>query len=79
MTVLGKTITCRKTLALIKSGLKAGYIIIGDIVVNESKGTPQGSVISPLLCNIFLHEFDTFVDNLIAKNTKGKSRRQNPA
>lgn len=79
MTVLGRYITCEKTLALIKSGLKAGYIKMGDIVVNESQGTPQGSVVSPLLCNIFLHEFDMFVDELIKENTKGKSRRKNPA
>lgn len=79
MAVLGRYITCCKTLALIKSGLKAGYIKMGDIVVNESQGTPQGSVVSPLLCNVFLHELDTFVDNLIADNTKGKTRRKNPA
>jgi len=79
MTVLRKYITCCKTLALIKSGLKAGYIKMGDIVVNESQGTPQGSVVSPLLCNIFLHELDTFVDDLITENIKGKTRRKNPA
>jgi retron-type reverse transcriptase len=79
MTVLGRYITCCKTLALIKSGLKAGYIKMGDIVANESQGTPQGSVVSPLLCNIFLHELDTFVDDFITENTKGKTRRKNPA
>jgi len=79
MTVLRKYITCCKTLALIKSGLKAGYIKMGDIVVNESQGIPQGSVVSPLLCNIFLHELDTFVDDLITENIKGKTRRKNPA
>lgn len=79
MAVLGRYITCCKTLALIKSGLKAGYIKMGNIVANEFQGTPQGSVVSPLLCNVFLHELDTFVDDLIAGNTTGKARRKNPA
>jgi retron-type reverse transcriptase len=79
MTVLERYITCCKTLTLIKSGLKAGYIKMGDIVANESQGTPQGSVVSPLLCNIFLHELDKFVHDLITENTKGKTRRKNPA
>jgi RNA-directed DNA polymerase len=38
---------------LIKKWLKAGILDQG--IVQESTGTPQGSIISPLLCNIALH------------------------
>jgi group II intron reverse transcriptase/maturase len=77
--VVGRTVSCQKTLALIKSGLKAGYIKLGEIVSNETIGTPQGSILSPLLSNIYLHELDKFMQVLIAEYTQGKTRRKNPA
>lgn len=77
--VLARHIHCAKTLALIKSGLKAGYIHLGNITKDELVGTPQGSVLSPLLCNVYLHELDAFMADLTALHTKGTSRRKNPA
>ena len=47
----------RKILKLIRKWLKCG--IVGESERNEV-GTPQGGVISPLLANIYLHEFDKF-------------------
>lgn len=41
-------------LNLIKKFLKAGYIDDG-VLVNPDSGTPQGSILSPMLANIFLH------------------------
>lgn len=49
------------TLFTINQFLKAGFIYFGGLVDSELKsklGTPQGSVLSPLFCNILLHEFD---------------------
>lgn len=50
-------ISDRKILKLIRKWLKCG--IVGELKDNEI-GTPQGGVISPLLANIYLHEFDKF-------------------
>lgn len=47
----------KKILKLISKWLKCG--ILGEKLVNYL-GTPQGGVISPLLANIYLHEFDKF-------------------
>lgn len=73
---LSKKIKCKKTLALIKSGLKVGYVEIGGISEKASRGTPQGSVLSPLLCNVFLHELDVFMDEICREYSKGTRRRQ---
>lgn len=60
MQLLERRIQDQRFLELIRKALKAGYLISGnretDIV-----GTSQGSVISPILANIFLHELDVYV------------------
>jgi len=52
-------ISDRRILKLIRKWLRCG--VMEDGVVKETiVGTPQGGVISPLLANIYLHEFDKF-------------------
>jgi group II intron reverse transcriptase/maturase len=54
MDQIGKRIGDKRILRLINKWLKTGYIEDGKRVRQEI-GTPQGSVISPLLANVFLH------------------------
>ena len=79
MKIICKRLDCPKTLALIRSALKAGYMV-PDVPLAQTGdvGTPQGSVVSPLLCNIYMHELDLFMQNQMHALNKGKRRRQNP-
>ena len=47
-------------LCLIKSWISVG-LLTSEGVILPQKGIPQGAVISPLLANIYLHEFDGLV------------------
>jgi group II intron reverse transcriptase/maturase len=54
-----RRISDKKILKLIRKWLKCGIVDEEEIKENQL-GTPQGGVISPLLANIYLHEFDKF-------------------
>lgn len=56
-----------KVVSLIGKFLKAGYM--EDWVYHKTySGTPQGGIISPLLCNIFLHELDAMMVKELGAN-----------
>ena len=60
--ILSKKINDVRFLKLIRDGLKAGIFFAGSI--EEAKiGTVQGSNVSPLLYNIYFHEFDLFINS----------------
>lgn len=75
-----KVVRCHRTLELVRKALEAGYI---DPDTNKTVfseiGTPQGSVLSPLLSNIVLHELDEFMERVKTKYKLGEKRRPNPA
>lgn len=79
MEILRCKIGCQKTLNLLKTALQVGYAKLEGVVERSLEGTPQGSVLSPLLCNIFLHELDAFMEDLIPSINSGKARRKNRA
>ena len=58
-----KRVGDKRVLRLISKWLKTGYSEDGK-VIRQTVGTPQGSVISPLLANIYLHYvLDEWVEN----------------
>ena len=63
---------------LIHKALKAKIISINSLFV-QKVGTHQGSVVSPILCNIYLHELDKFVmeSSYLAEFRNGKQSTTN--
>src|ERR1700674_2693663 len=60
----------RRLLALLWKFIKAGCVDC-DLFRAASEGVPQGGVISPLLSNIMLHEFDEWMEaNFLSKKVR---------
>jgi group II intron reverse transcriptase/maturase len=77
--ILRRRIKDERFIRLIAKALKAGYLNQFSIPQDCLIGTPQGSIVSPILCNIFMNEFDRFVlDKLKPKFTSGNVRAQPP-
>lgn len=58
-------------LLLINKFLKAGYIDEG-LLTRTEKGTPQGSILSPMLANVFLHYvLDTWFNSVVKNHVGG--------
>jgi hypothetical protein len=76
---INKYIGDPRFLEILNKFIKAGYIDpkTGDLVKPE-RGTPLGGVISPLLCNIVLHELDKYMADTEIQFSKGKTRKINP-
>lgn len=79
MAILKRRITDNRLLRLIQHRIESG--IMEDWQYHSTySGTPQGSVLSPLLANIYLHELDHFIEqDLLPQWNQGKARSPNPA
>lgn len=71
---------------LLYKQLKVGYICFDNLYDSSlinMKGSPQGSLLSPLFCNIILHELDKFIiklcNNINNKRIKINSSEWNAA
>ena len=54
MAAIEERISDRHVLKLLRAMLRAGVMLDGSVRRSIS-GTPQGGVISPVLCNVYLH------------------------
>lgn len=67
------------TIELIRKFLKCGYIDFynhPETLEKSEIGTPQGSLISPILSNLYLHHFDRFVvEQLLPEWNRGSEQK----
>jgi group II intron reverse transcriptase/maturase len=78
MDLLKQKIEDKRFLCLIQAMLDAGYLEDWTYYATYS-GVPQGSIVSPILANVFLHELDGFMNTMKERFEQGKKRRGNPA
>lgn len=77
LSILSRKIQDGRLLELIRRWLKAGYM--EDWRYNQThSGTPQGGILSPLMANIYLNEFDQYLETtILPKWNRGKARQSN--
>jgi group II intron reverse transcriptase/maturase len=78
MTLLEKKIEDKRFLRLIRAMLDAGFLEEWKYHTTYS-GVPQGSIVSPVLANVYLHELDIFMESMKEQFDKGKRRKGNRA
>lgn len=68
---LRKRIVDSSLLSLIEKFLKAGYME-DEKLIRDENGTPQGSILSPILANVFLHYvLDMWFEKTVKLHTEG--------
>jgi group II intron reverse transcriptase/maturase len=75
--LIKERIVDERFIQLVWKSLRAGYMEF-HVPQHSIIGTPQGSIVSPILANIYLHPLDEFVEELKADYDKGETARINP-
>lgn len=74
--LISKKINDRRFLLLVHNAITCG--VMGNWIYHKTySGTSQGGIISPLLANIYLHEFDLFMEKQMKNFEKGNIRARN--
>ena len=76
--ILKLRISDERFLRLIRKFLNAGYMEKWTYHKTYS-GTPQGGIVSPILANIYLDQFDKYIKEYAENFNTGKGRRVNPS
>lgn len=74
--ILERKIKDKRFLKLIIGGLKCGVIFANNFEKTKV-GTTQGSLVSPLLYNIYFNEFDEFIINEFSNHVKNINNSEN--
>lgn len=74
--ILREKIADDRFLNLIRKFLRAGYLE-NWVYHRTYSGTPQGSVLSPILTNVYLSKLDARLEALCEQYSRGKRRKQN--
>ena len=74
--LLQKKFEDKRFIGLIQAMLEAGYLEDWPYHTTYS-GVPQGSIVSPILANVVLHEVDLFMNTLKRQFDTGKERQPN--
>ena len=77
MEIIGKKIKDRRFINLIYKALKAGYMEF-RFFKDSITGIPEGSIVSPILSNIYLNELDKFIDKFILEFDTLRRSREKP-
>ena len=71
--LLTRGIKDKNIMRLINQWLRAG-IVDGKSMQHDTKSTPRGNIISPLMCNVYMHYvLDRWMDKTIRPLLKGES------
>lgn len=77
ISLLRRKIADERFTNLIWKSLRAGYLWKRERYLSLL-GSPQGSICSPILANVYLHELDCFVERLKRRHERGQRRKHNP-
>lgn len=79
MGLISKKVGDPRILEIISKFLNVGFIYPSGNLMRPSIVTPQGGILSRLLYNIVLHQFELFMENTIKKYRKGEKRKGSSA